>query len=83
MTPSEAEARLQAVPEYAWILANSNQWYSAVEVAKQLGVSSDVVSKWCRERRIPGAVQMERRIGWRLPRSGILVFLAELQDRAN
>jgi len=74
---SDIEQRLQAQPEYAWLFKANDGWYNVTETARGLGVSRTTVTEWCREKVIPGAIYYGEDIGWRIPRSGLIVFLVE------
>lgn len=63
--------------EDAWVLSGQ-QWYTAVEVAEHLGISDGGVRNLAERGEIPGAVLHDtKRIGWRLPRSGLISYLAD------
>jgi hypothetical protein len=78
----EAERVLAAYPEYRWLMGAdgvSKQWWSVADVAAQLDLTADVVRAWCQRGEIPGAVLYEKQVGWRMPRSGLVVYFAKLQ----
>lgn len=74
----EAERILQATPEYDWLARSGQQWYTVAEVATAVAVSKALVRAWCERGQIAGAVLYGQQIGWRLPRSGLLLFFAEI-----
>lgn len=77
MTDDEKYLRDSGFPEDAWVLSGQ-QWYTAIEVAEHLGFSDEYVRRLAEGGRIPGAILHDaRRIGWRLPRSGLIAYLAE------
>lgn len=78
----EAYLRDLGYPEDAWLFS-SQKWYRTAEVAEQLAISGDTVNRLAEKGRIPGAVlhgemssDLRRRTGWRLPRSGLIVYMA-------
>jgi excisionase family DNA binding protein len=80
MTPqelAEAEAMLARRPEYAWLTQGEN-WFNLSEVAAGMGISRDTVRKWCEEGKIPGAVNYGDKLGWRMPKSGLVEYFASL-----
>lgn len=74
---SDIERRLQAQPEYAWLFKPSDGWYNVAETARGLGVSRTKVTEWCKEKVIPGVIYYGEDVGYRLPRSGLIEFLAQ------
>lgn len=74
----EAERILQTTPEYDWLARSGQQWYTVAEVATAMAVSKNMVRSWCERGQIAGAVIYGQQIGWRLPRSGLLLFFAEI-----
>jgi Helix-turn-helix domain len=82
---SEDEKYLRGLdfPQDAWVLSGQ-QWYTAVEVGKHLGISDDAARKLAEHGRIPGAILHDvRRIGWRFPREGLIAYLAEQRRRTE
>jgi hypothetical protein len=66
-----------------WALSGQ-QWYTALEVAKHLGISDEGARKLAELGKIPGAVlHGVKRIGWRFPREGLIAYLAELHREAD
>jgi transcriptional regulator with XRE-family HTH domain len=64
-------------PSHAWLTApGAPEMWTAAEVASHLGVTATSVWRWCVSGAIPGATLSSRRAGWRLPRAGLLAFLA-------
>jgi hypothetical protein len=76
-----AEQMLAAIPEYAWLVQSGKQFYTAAEVSAALGIGVGAVRALCERGDIAGAVLYGTQIGWRLPRSGLLLYLARLQQR--
>lgn len=74
----EAEQTLGGIPEYAWLTQSGTQWYTVAEVAEAMNVGKDVVRRWCERGQIANAVMYGQQIGWRMPRSGLLLFFAEI-----
>jgi len=73
----ESERLLQARPEYAWLFTTRKEWYNVAESARGLGVSRTKVTEWCKEKVIPGVIYYGEDVGYRIPRSGLIVFLVE------
>ena len=73
-----AEQTLRAIPEYAWLADSGQQWYTVAEVAEAVSIGKDVIRRWCERGLIANAVMYGQQIGWRLPRSGLLLFFAEI-----
>ncbi|HEX9413779.1 MAG TPA: helix-turn-helix domain-containing protein [Ktedonobacterales bacterium] len=75
---AEAEAVLRQWPEYAWLTESGVQWYRVGDVADHLGMSRETMRAMCERGAIPGAVNYGQQLGWRIPRSGLLRYLAGL-----
>lgn len=73
-----AEQTLRAIPEYAWLAESGQQWYTVAEVAEAMSIGKDVIRRWCERGLIANAVMYGQQIGWRLPRSGLLLFFATI-----
>jgi len=71
-----AEALLAGIPELASIVRDPRPFWKASEVAAMLGVTDHIVRAWCDSGQIRGAIKYDVNVGWRIPRSGLLVFLA-------
>lgn len=72
-------------PEDAWLFTGQ-KWYRSSEVAEQLALSEDTVNRLADAGLIPGAILhgelgtgSRRRAGWRLPRSGLIVYMARIR----
>jgi excisionase family DNA binding protein len=64
-------------PQDRWVLSGQ-QWYTATEAAKYLAVSDEYIRNLAEQGAIPGAIlHSARRIGWRLPREGLIHYVAE------
>jgi hypothetical protein len=75
-TDDERYLRTLGYAEDAWVLSGQ-QWYTAAEAAAKLGISHDAVSRLAETGAIPGALLHDvKRIGWRLPRSGLIAYVA-------
>lgn len=72
----DSESMLKARPEFAWVLAPGDGWFNVSEIARGLGVSRKIVTDWCRDGAIPGVVYYGEDVGYRVPRSGLIEFLA-------
>jgi Helix-turn-helix domain len=75
-----AYLRERGFPEDAWILGDGQQWFKVSEVADPLGLSTNNLRTLAEQGKIPGAVLHGKQTGWRLPRSGIVIFLARLRQ---
>jgi hypothetical protein len=76
MSDDEKYLRDLAYPEDTWVLSGQ-QWYAASEIADRLGLSDGGVRNLAERGVFPGAIQYaEKRIGWRIPRSGLIAFIA-------
>lgn len=85
MTPEEiqaAEQDLRRVPEFSWLTGSPAAWWNVSEVAKGMGVGRPLVTAWCEDGKIPGALYYEG-AGWRMPRSGLVEYFAGLQRDAG
>lgn len=78
----EAYLRSLGYPEDAWLFSGQ-KWYRTAEVAEEMAISEDTVNRLAEAGHIPGAVLhgelgsgSRRRTGWRLPRSGLIVYMA-------
>ena len=87
MTPDElraAEAQLAQRPEYDWLTSDPAwAWFNVSEVARGAGVARRTVYVWCKEGRVPGAIDYGDSVGWKIPRSGLIEFFVGLQRRQN
>jgi hypothetical protein len=77
----EAERILAQLPEYGWLTSDSKSWWTVSEVAEHLEIGESAVRGWCEKGLIPGAVLHSRQLGWRIPRSGLMLYLADAQKR--
>lgn len=75
------ETTLNAIPEYDWLTKSAQSWWTVAEVSLHTGVSHETVRSRCESGEIPGAIQYDRPVGWRMPRSGLLAFYAERYRR--
>jgi predicted DNA-binding transcriptional regulator AlpA len=76
MTTDEQYLRKLKYPEDDWALSDQ-RWYTASEVADKLGMSAITVRSFAARGEFPGAIQYaEQRLGWRIPRSGLITFIA-------
>lgn len=73
-----AEQTLRTIPEYRWLVNSEQPFWSSGNVAEHLAVSPTTVRLWCESGGIVGAAFYGGRIGWRMPRSGLIIFLAGL-----
>jgi Helix-turn-helix domain len=81
MTDDEKYLRDLDYPEDRWVLSGQ-QWYATGEAAEKLGVSDETLRKFAAGGAIPGAIQHDtRRVGWRLPRSGLIAYIAGQRRR--
>ncbi|HEV2459221.1 MAG TPA: hypothetical protein VGS80_12755 [Ktedonobacterales bacterium] len=73
-----AEALLDAIPEYHLLTRSPTPFWKVQQVAGPLGVTEHIVRNWCERGYIRGAIKYDDpQVGWRIPRSGLIVFLAE------
>jgi hypothetical protein len=79
----EAEEYLRGLdlPEDDWIVKQGQQFYALGQAADNLfGLSVDAVRKRAEDGDIPGAIQLDER-HWRLPRSGLIYYIAQQRRR--
>ena len=82
MITDEQYLRALNYPEDAWALSDQ-QWYTVAEIAAKLAMSAGGIRNMAERDEFPGAIQYaEKRIGWRIPRSGVIAFIAT-QRRAT
>lgn len=74
---AEAEAILRPIPEYDWLVRAGKQFWKGSEIAEVFGIDSRKVAEWCAAGLIVGATEFGEKLGWRIPRSGLLLFFAE------
>ena len=72
----QAETLLRRYPEYRPITESEKPFYTTSEAGDLLGLSDHVMRATCKRGEIHGAVEY-RGAGWRIPRSGLLVFCAQ------
>lgn len=77
---AQAESALRLRPEFTWLTGDLASWRNVSDVAAGAGVTRATVNKWCEEGLIPGAIYYEG-IGWRIPRSGLIEYFANVQRR--
>jgi hypothetical protein len=78
MTLEEAENLLSRIPEYNWLTKDGTDWYKAEELATHLGIGEHAVRARCKDGSIHGATFYGEKIGWRIPRSGVILYLASI-----
>ena len=81
-TLEEAETylRQKGVPEDAWVLNSGQLFYRVSEVeGKLFGLTGDAIRSLASSGQIPNAVQPSQQVGWRLPRSGIIYYIAQIR----
>ncbi len=78
MTLAEAETLLRPIPEYGWLLNSGQQWYKLEELQTITGIGPAAWTKRCEDGRVPGAVNHGYGVGWRAPRSGLLIYFGRL-----
>jgi excisionase family DNA binding protein len=70
---------LGRIPEYRWLFSDMTpDWFTAEQVAERMGVSKKTVYGWCKK--IIGARPGEGKTGYRIPRSGLVMFLADTEE---
>jgi hypothetical protein len=74
---ADAEAILRPIPEYDWLVRSGKQFWKGSEIAEVFGIDSRKVAEWCAEGLIRGATEFGEKLGWRIPRSGLVLFFAE------
>ncbi len=74
---NEHEEMLRGRPEHAWLFTPNDGWYNATEVARGLGLTRKTVAEICKRGEIPGALWYGEDIGWRMPRAGVIEFIAQ------
>lgn len=75
MTEQEAEQLLSATPGYGWLINDTRMFWSPADLEPFLGISANTIRRWADSGLIPGAVDFGT-AGWRIPRSGLIIFLA-------
>jgi hypothetical protein len=77
---AEAERYLRSVgwDEDRWILDEGSQWLRVGELEGRLfGLAANSVSKLAQTGQFPGAVLPSQQAGWRIPRSGVIYYIAQ------
>ena len=74
---AEAQRLLASIPEYHWLTQSDQAWFTVAEVAPNMAVSKETVRGWCEAGQIKHATLYQQQVGWRMPRSGLLLFFAE------
>lgn len=76
---NKATRTLRRIPEYRWLFReDAPDWWTVEQVAEHMGVPKKTVYNWCKE--IIGVRLGEGKAGYRLPRSGLIIFLADLDE---
>lgn len=81
-TLEEAERylRQKGVPEDGWVLNSGQLFYRVSEVeGKLFGLNGDAIRTLASSGQVPNAVQPSQQVGWRLPRSGIIFYIAQVR----
>lgn len=74
-----ASRQLGRIPEYRWLFGeDAPDWWTTDLIAQHMGVSKKTVYTWAKD--IIGARPAEGKAGYRIPRSGLLIYLADLED---
>lgn len=71
-----AQLELATIPEYDWLTQSDEPWFTVAQVAPHMGVSKETVRGWCENGHIKHATLYQQQVGWRMPRSGLLLFFA-------
>ena len=75
----KARRTLKRLPEYSWLFSDGTpDWWTVDQVAERLAVSKKTVYGWCAH--IIGARAAEGKAGYRIPRSGLTIFLADQEQ---
>jgi excisionase family DNA binding protein len=75
----KATRTLRRLPEYRWLFSETTpDWFTTEQVAERMGVSKKTVYGWAKH--IIGARPAEGKAGYRMPRSGLVIFLADSQE---
>ncbi len=83
MTPEDAEHYLREFPEFTWLTdVAPDFWYKITEVAASLRLGEAVVRNACARGDISGAINYGPRIGWRMPRRGLLLYCATKKQQS-
>ena len=79
---TEALTILQGIREFDWLTKSDQLWYSITDVSHASGVGKDSVRKWCENGEFPDAMNYQPvQIGWRIPRSNLMVFFAAMRRK--
>lgn len=83
MSEDEQYLRDLGYPQNDWVLGGQ-QWYTISEVAEHLAISDEGVRKLVESGSMPGSLMHGiKRIGWRIPREGLIVYLANAHRRVE
>ncbi len=84
MTPEDAERYLREFPEFTWLTDTApDHWYKIIEVADALRLGETAVRNACMRGSINGAINYGPRIGWRMPRRGLLLYFAAKKQQSR
>lgn len=74
---AEEFLRRRGVPEDQWLLESGQQYYAVAELkGSLLGLSDDAINAALNRGEFPNATLPSRQMGWRIPRSGVIYYLA-------
>jgi len=82
-TSEEADKYLKQFTEFDWLTRNNTPWWTTSDVATNLGLGNAAVRAFCERGEIEGAIFYGNRIGWRIPRHGLIIFLANLKQNGS
>jgi len=83
LSPEEAEKILRPRAEYKWLTESGVQFWTVTDVAKNLNIGGNAIRVRCEDKTIKDAIFYGTQLGWRIPRSSLLVYLAELVIRKS
>lgn len=73
---AEKLLRDQLGDEYVWLLDSDLVFFTIPEVARHARMDEYAIRLRCESGEIPGSVRHGGKTGWRIPRSGLILYFA-------
>lgn len=81
MTVEEATALLRENGNYGWLLDAPYDFFTVEEVSNRLRIGENAVRSRLESKRIPGASYHGQGVGWRIPKNGLILYVASTIQR--
>lgn len=79
----DAQKYLSQFQEFDWMTKSGQQWYKIDEVSNGLALGEEALRRACVNGEFPGAQNYGPGIGWRIPRSSLILWIYEQRRKAK